>query len=254
MLEPDEVISILQSLFKGGGLRRVPGNNEDAAIVMALAVSKLDEDGYFEESEIDAHLSSWLARIVTKDSSADHMTLRRHLVDFGFLRRSSDGVIYRVSPERILSVLSRTSLDVDPEQVLANVKAARNKSGADDAKVTAEKTRRKQLKRNYKDTPKEQGVYRIRNTANGKSYISSSKDVRARLNRHRMELKTGTESVRALLNDWTEHGDAVFEFEIVDLLEPLQQPGYDSAEDLEVLEGMWLEKLQPYEPEGYNPR
>ena len=104
----------------------------------------------------------------------------------------------------------------------------------------------------YKLASKTMGVYRIRNAVNNKSYIAASKDIRARFNRHRMSLKTRSERIKGLQADWIEHGEAVFEFEIVDLLEPLDQPGYDPTEDLKTLLSLWLAKLQPFEPNGYN--
>ena len=104
----------------------------------------------------------------------------------------------------------------------------------------------------YKLASKTMGVYRIRNAVNNKSYIAASKDIRARFNRHRMSLKTRSERIKGLQADWIEHGETVFEFEIVDLLEPLDQPGYDPTEDLKTLLSLWLEKLQPFEPNGYN--
>jgi group I intron endonuclease len=111
---------------------------------------------------------------------------------------------------------------------------------------------RKELIREYKRTPKEMGVYRIRNTVNERSYIASSRDIRARFNRHRMNLKTKTESVKTLLAEWIEYGEGAFVFEVLDTLEPLDKPNYDPAEDLKTLESIWLEKLQPYEPDGYH--
>tara|TARA_B110000971_G_C19600562_1_gene315960 strand:- start:32 stop:376 length:345 start_codon:yes stop_codon:yes gene_type:complete len=104
----------------------------------------------------------------------------------------------------------------------------------------------------YKLASKTMGVYRIRNAVNNKSYIAASKDIRARFNRHRMSLKTRSERIKGLQADWIEHGETVFEFEIVDLLEPLDQPGYDPTEDLKTLLSLWLAKLQPFEPNGYN--
>ena len=104
----------------------------------------------------------------------------------------------------------------------------------------------------YKLASKTMGVYRIRNAVNNKSYIAASKDIRARFNRHRMSLKTRSERIKGLQADWIELGETVFEFEIVDLLEPLDQPGYDPTEDLKTLLSLWLAKLQPFEPNGYN--
>ena len=111
---------------------------------------------------------------------------------------------------------------------------------------------RKPLIAEYKRTPKEMGVYQIRNTVNSKCYIASSRDIRARFNRHRMNLKTNTESIKSLLSDWLEYGSESFEFEILEILDPLDLPNYDPLEDLKFLESIWLEKLCSYEPKGYN--
>jgi group I intron endonuclease len=111
---------------------------------------------------------------------------------------------------------------------------------------------RKALIQAYKLTAKEMGVYRIRNTKNDKAYIGFSKDIRARINRHRMSLKTRSETIKNLQADWLEYGETTFEFEILDFLEPLDQLNYDPTEDLAMLWSLWMEKLQPFEPIGYH--
>jgi group I intron endonuclease len=112
---------------------------------------------------------------------------------------------------------------------------------------------RKELINAYKRTPKTMGAYQIRNKLNGKCYVAASKDIVARLNRHRADLKFGGEAVKSLLTDWREFGEENFAFEILDRLEPLDTPDYKPADDLKVLEAIWLDKLQPFEPAGYNP-
>ncbi len=116
------------------------------------------------------------------------------------------------------------------------------------------KARRKELTREYKRTPKDMGVYIIRNAVNGKCFVGPSADVRSRLNRHRMDLRTNSERNSDLQHDWNSFGADAFEFEVVDLLEPAVGPGYDPAEDLQVLESLWVEKLQPFNAKGYNRR
>jgi len=113
---------------------------------------------------------------------------------------------------------------------------------------------RKDLVREYKKAPKTMGVYLIRNVENGKCYVASSRDIRARHNRHRMNLKMNDErvGVEALQADWNALGADAFVFETVDVLEPSPEPGYDPDEDLQVLEDLWLEKLQPFGDNGYN--
>jgi hypothetical protein len=108
-----------------------------------------------------------------------------------------------------------------------------------------DKTRKEKI-RAYKETPKQMGIYRIHNMVNGKSLIASSTDLRARMNRQLAELKLKTHPNAALLNDWQTYGKDAFNFEILDRLEPLQDPRVDPGEDLKVLEALWLEKLQPF--------
>jgi hypothetical protein len=111
---------------------------------------------------------------------------------------------------------------------------------------------RKAQIREYKETPRPMGVYRVRNTANGRSLVGSSVNLPAILNRHRAQLGMGLHPNRALQKDWNELGPEVFEFETLDTLKPPDQPGYDPSGDLRVLEEMWLEKLSPFDERGYN--
>lgn len=113
---------------------------------------------------------------------------------------------------------------------------------------------RKALSREYKDTPRPMGVYRVRNTANGKSLVGASTDLPARLNRHRAQLTLGAHPNHVLQTDWNTLGPDVFEFEVIDTLKPSDQAGYDPSDDLQLLEQMWLEKLSPFDERGYNTK
>jgi len=95
------------------------------------------------------------------------------------------------------------------------------------------------------------GVFRVRNTTNGKSLVGSSVDVPAMLNRQRFQLGAGGHPDRALQQDWKEFGPAAFEFETLDTLDPPQEPGYDPAVELRMLEQIWLEKLGRPGGRGY---
>lgn len=59
------------------------------------------------------------------------------------------------------------------------------------------------------------GVYMIRNTENGKKYIGSSKDVKARIESHRRRLKNGSHFNNHLQNSWIKYGPNSFEFVLV---------------------------------------
>lgn len=64
----------------------------------------------------------------------------------------------------------------------------------------------------------------------------------------------GNHANRALQKDWNDFGADAFAFETLDTLTPPASPGYDPADDLGVLEEMWLEKLSPFDERGYNTK
>ncbi|MCU0722572.1 MAG: GIY-YIG nuclease family protein [Planctomycetes bacterium] len=113
-------------------------------------------------------------------------------------------------------------------------------------------TDKKEIKRRFKETPPDMGVFAIRNLSNGKSLVASSPDLHAALNSHRFRLKAGMHENRDLQKDFSEAGESNFAFEVLDRLKPKDDPGFDAAAELKVLESLWLEKLTPYGERGYH--
>ena len=111
---------------------------------------------------------------------------------------------------------------------------------------------RKAKIKEYKDTPRSMGVFRITNKVNGKIFIGSSSNLPAILNRFKTELKLGSCRNFSLQADWKEFGPEAFVFEELEILEPLDDPNYDPAEDLRFLEELWIEKLKTNGENGYN--
>jgi len=62
------------------------------------------------------------------------------------------------------------------------------------------------------------GVYMIRNTRSGLSYVGSSLDTARRWHQHRDPLIRGNHPNKTLQRDWLEHGEQAF---VVSLLEPV---------------------------------
>lgn len=102
---------------------------------------------------------------------------------------------------------------------------------------------RKARTREYKETPRPAGIYRVRNTVTGKSLVGSSPDLVGMLNRQRFQLENGLHPEADLQKDWNVLGPDAFEFEVLDRLEPRDEPADDPTEDLRVLNEMWLQKL-----------
>jgi hypothetical protein len=102
---------------------------------------------------------------------------------------------------------------------------------------------RKAQIRQYKETLPPAGVFRVRNTAAGKSLVGSSVNLSGTLNRHRFQLEHGSHPSRELQADWSALGPDAFQFEVLDQLKPSDKPDYDATEDLRVLKVLWIEKL-----------
>jgi len=112
---------------------------------------------------------------------------------------------------------------------------------------------RAELKREYKENPPAAGVFAVRNQKNGKVLVGSSLNLQGALNRVRFELASGAHrACPELQEDWNRFGADAFSFETLDVLPPPKEPGADPAEELKVLEALWLERLRPYGDAGYN--
>jgi hypothetical protein len=54
--------------------------------------------------------------------------------------------------------------------------------------------------------------------------------------------------------DFNDVGETNFTSKVLEYLKPNNDIGYDYTEELNILESMWLEKLQPYNDKGYNSK
>jgi len=110
----------------------------------------------------------------------------------------------------------------------------------------------KELKREYRERPKPAGVFRIRNLANGKVLLGSSRNLEGPLNAHKFMLTMGSHRNEALQKEWNEYGAKNFVFEILEVVKVKDDPDFDLDDELTLLEEIWLEKLQPFGERGYN--
>jgi len=113
---------------------------------------------------------------------------------------------------------------------------------------------KKQLKKDYQMAKRPLGVFIIRNTTNDKVFLGSGLDINGIINRHKFALSAGGHNSKQLQKDWNELGAEKFEFEILDQMEPLDEPSFDARRELAFMEEMWLEKLEPYGERGYNEK
>jgi len=99
-------------------------------------------------------------------------------------------------------------------------------------------------KKEYKETKRPMGVYRIRNIVNDISYVGFGTDLPARINRHKAELRLGSHRNRQLQEEWNLFGERSFQFEVLDELGQEEKPQTKPAEELRILTEMWIRRLE----------
>lgn len=110
------------------------------------------------------------------------------------------------------------------------------------------------LKLEYKLSYRPMGIFQLQNEVNGKIFVGSSMDLPAIFNRIRFQLFGGAHPNKELEADWRQFGADKFTFEVLEEIVPREDPNYDHKADLETLEDLWLEKLEPYGEKGYNEK
>jgi group I intron endonuclease len=111
---------------------------------------------------------------------------------------------------------------------------------------------RADLKRDYKETPRQAGIFQIKNNQTGKILLGSSTNLHGPLNKHRFMLSIGSHDNAALQHDWNQFGADAFGFEILEIVKPTDDSSFNLDDELTLLEQIWIEKLQPMGGRGYN--
>lgn len=110
----------------------------------------------------------------------------------------------------------------------------------------------KQLKEAYRQIKFKVGVFQIRNTANGKIFVGSSVNLEAIWNRIKSELKFAGHRNLPLQTDWNLYGEECFLFEILSEIKQEDGDQADYNKEVKILEGMFIDELQPFADKGYN--
>ena len=111
---------------------------------------------------------------------------------------------------------------------------------------------KKDIVREYKERKKLAGVFQVKNTVNGKMLLGSSLNLEGPLNGHKFMLTVGSHRNKVLQKEWNEYGPDKFVFEILEIVKVKEDPHFNLSDELELLEQIWLEKLQPFGEKGYN--
>jgi hypothetical protein len=214
---------VLKAFFKNSQLLRLPTQYKKRLIVLEEFARKFHPEQTYDEQEVDARIA---------EQFNDYCTVRRELIEEGYLAR--EGQRYWVVAPPASSSAHQSER---PEGI--------TQRNSETMKTRAE------IKREYKETPKQAGVFKIQNKINGKILLGSSLNLHGPLNRYKFELQTGVHAHEDLQRDWKQYGQENFLFEVVETVKVKDDPNFNIVDELTLLEQIWLEKLQPYGEEGY---
>lgn len=210
----DENEKILKKYFVHGlnGPISTFAMKEKSKLVVLRQIAKRFEAGrIYNEKEVNE---------ILKTAYEDFVTLRRYLIEYGFMDRKPDGSEYWLKENR--KETEDTNMD-----------------------------RKKELREQYKEMKTEAGVYQIRNTKNQKVLVVATPNLKT-INGRMMGLQRGDHINKQLKEELGQYGAEAFVFEVLEVLEEKEDGYFDKQEELKKLETKWLEKLQPYGERGYN--
>lgn len=230
----EENEKILKKYFTAGPdgpLKTFDMKEKSKLAVLRQIAKRFEANSIYSEKEVNE---------ILKNVYKDYVTLRRYLIEYGFLDRKPDGSQYWVKEEPGKTGQTRT----DQSKV---VQTEAKKTEMDQSSIK----HRKELVRQYKEMKTESGVYQIKNTKNSKIYVASTVNLKT-MNGKRMMLDGGVHKNKKLQEEWSKFGGEVFLLEVLEVLKEEDDAYFDKTGELKKLEQKWLDKLQPYAERGYN--
>lgn len=113
----DEFKRRLEALCLSPGGRGLPRKRRDWDILFKSITLTLEPGRAYSEKEVNQALEEWLADI-GQAIEIDYVTLRRHLVDNGYLVRDPAGISYRVGFEAIADLFEAAADTINPAAVV----------------------------------------------------------------------------------------------------------------------------------------
>jgi hypothetical protein len=252
-IRDNEYMSVIRQYFPEGGqgrLSQIPRKEKRRLAVLEHLSLRFVQGRTYTEKEVNALLMT--------ASEDEYVTLRRYLIEYGFLEREDDGSAYWV---------------VDRENGIPSASRRRSIAEGDETRMNEanSKEARKELVRQYQEKKREMGVYRIVHRASGRTWVGSSMNLDTVLNRDAFTLDLGSHVNRALQSDWKKYGKDAFDMEILehlklddtvrhdykDIVTPEGTKSYvvqDYKRRLAERERHWIQELGCEEPAGYNKK
>lgn len=105
------------------------------------------------------------------------------------------------------------------------------------------KESRRETIRQFKEQKPARGIYAVRCTANGDAWVGGTRNLNAAKNGCWFSLRNGMHREPTLQNAWNAHGEAAFEYEIVEKLDEDVHP-LEIDDRLKAAKKSWIERLK----------
>jgi hypothetical protein len=231
---------VIGTFFQQGKLMKFPAQHKKRWIVLETIAQKFEAGRQYSEAEVTA---------IILEFNDDYCTIRRELIDEKILQR--DGQNYWLNEPKKVDRISLFSFE-HSFQERQKTRGSATETGKN-TKRSCEMNRKQVLKNSYKQQQFPMGIFQLKNLKNGKILIGSSVNLPAMWNRLQAQLKFGSHLNPILQQEWREFGPENFRYDVLEALEPHSaSPTFNYADDLALLEEIWLEKLQPFGEKGYN--
>jgi hypothetical protein len=210
---------VLKTFMKNGKVIRIPAQYKKRLIVFEEILTRFQPGTTYKENLVDE---------IIGDICADYCTVRRTFIDEGLMVRH--GELYELTKP----------VPVTPAEPQKETKRIAEVKSIQD------------IKREYKERKKPAGVFQVKNLVNGKILLGSSLNLEGPLNSHKFMLGMGSHRNDELQKEFNQYGSENFVFEILETVKVTDDPNFNLADELTLIEQIWLEKLQPFGERGYN--
>lgn len=242
-----------------GPIASIPRKQKRKLAVLEHIAAYFQSGITYQEKEVN--------ELLRRFSEDDYVTLRRYLIDFGYLARDNNTSEYWVKEVVGAAGALEQSRGSKQETEEQQAQLGERKGGQ-----KMEKTKRKQLTAAYQERERVMGVFQIKNNVNGRIYIGGSKNLDALWGKEQFTLNFDSHTNRELQKEWTHFGSENFSYLVLETVKLDQQIRYDYKDVFDAegrqpvdmmrqynkmvadLQEKWMEKLQPYGEQGYHSR
>ncbi|QWT54769.1 GIY-YIG nuclease family protein [Christensenella sp. MSJ-20] len=103
--------------------------------------------------------------------------------------------------------------------------------------------RRRTLRRQYREAPREGGIICIQNRETGQRFLLAEPNLSGARNKFLFAIQTNSCCYAALQKDWAAYGPAGYSFEVLETLRPQEgQTPKEFREDLNQLLALWRQR------------